>query len=59
MAVMTGLNLISKILIGALFIAVCAVVWHLLTQKNSGSGCSGNCAGCSAAQCERRKKNSV
>ena len=51
-----SLNLISKILIGALFIAVCAVVWHLLTQKNSGgSGCSGNCAGC-GAQCERRKE---
>ena len=51
-----SLNLISKILIGALFIAVCAVAWHLLTQKNSGSsGCSGNCAGC-GAQCERRKE---
>ncbi len=48
------MNLISKILIGALFIAVCAVVWYLLTQKNKGSCCSGNCAGC-AAQCENRK----
>ena len=54
MANMSGMNLISKILIGALFIAVCAVVWFLLTQKNKGNGgCSGNCAGCSA-QCDRR-----
>ena len=51
---MTGLNLISKILIGALFIAVCAVVGFLATQKNrGGGGCSGNCAGCSA-RCDRR-----
>ena len=50
-----GLNLISRIIIGALFIAVCAVVWYLLTQKNSGkSGCSGNCAGCSE-RCDRRQ----
>ena len=48
-----GLNLVSKILIGALFIAVCAVVWFLLTQKNRGGGCAGNCAGCSA-DCQRR-----
>ena len=41
--------------IGALFIAVCAVVWYLLTQKNRGGGCSGNCAGCTQ-QCERRKE---
>ncbi len=47
------MNLISKILIGALFIAVCAVVWFLATQKNRGGGCSGNCAGCSA-DCQRR-----
>ncbi len=50
------MNLISRILIGALFIAVCAVVWYLATQKNSGkSGCGGNCAGCSA-KCEDREK---
>ena len=48
------MNLISKIIVGALFIAVCAVAWYLLTQKNRGSGCAGNCAGC-AAQCEKRK----
>jgi hypothetical protein len=47
-------SILSRILIGALFIAVCAVVWFLLTQKNS--GCSGNCAGCSA-KCERRKED--
>ena len=46
------MNLVSKILIGALVLIVCAVVWHLLTQKNR--GCSGSCAGCSA-QCDRRK----
>ena len=49
------MNLISKILVGALFIAVCAVVWYLLTQKNSGKGgCCGNCSGCSE-QCDRRQ----
>jgi hypothetical protein len=47
------MNLISKILLGALVIAVFAVAWYLLTQKNR--GCSGSCAGCSA-QCEHRKK---
>ena len=47
------MNLISRILVGALVIAVAAVVWYLLTQKNS--GCSGNCAGCSR-QCEKRKE---
>lgn len=49
------MNLISRVLVGALFIAVCAVVWYLLTQKNRGGGCNGNCAGC-AQQCERRKE---
>ena len=49
------MNLISKILAGALFICVCAVIWYLLTQHGSG-GCSGNCAGCSA-QCDRRKED--
>ncbi len=53
----TGLNLISRILLGALVIAVLAVVWHLLTQKNRRQGgCSGNCAGCGVAQCGRRKE---
>lgn len=51
------MNLISRILIGALFIAVCAVVWYLATQRNKGSGgCSGNCAGCSV-DCQRRKED--
>ena len=50
------MNLISRILVGALFIAVCAVIWYLLTQKNSGkSGCSGNCAAC-GERCENRKE---
>lgn len=50
------MNLISKILLGALVIAVAAVAWYLLTQKNrGGSGCSGNCAGCSQ-RCECRKE---
>ena len=47
------MNLISRILIGALFIAVCAVVWYLATLKNRGSGgCGGNCGhgrGCDPA----------
>ena len=49
------MNFISKILVGALVIAVVAVVWFLLTQKNSGGGCCGNCAGC-GMKCEREKK---
>lgn len=49
------MNLISRILIGGLFIAVCAVVWFLATQRNRGGGCSGNCAGC-GMDCERRKE---
>ena len=50
------MTLIGRILIGALFIAVCAAAWHLLTQRSSGSsGCSGNCAGCSA-RCENRRE---
>ena len=50
------MNLISKIIVGALAIAVCAILWYLLTQKNNGSsGCSGNCAGC-GARCENRKE---
>ena len=45
-----NMNLISKVLIGALFIAVCAVVWYLLTQKNKGSCCSGNsCCTCNTS----------
>lgn len=47
------MNLISRILIGALILAVCAVVWHLLTQKKR--GCSGSCSCCSA-RCDRRKE---
>ena len=40
-----GAAIAAKLLIGALFIAVCAVVWFLLTQKNKGNGgCSGHCA---------------
>ena len=51
------MNLISRILLGALAIAVCAVVWYLLTQKNSGrGGCSGNCAGCGANCADRKEK---
>ena len=51
------MNLISRIIVGALFIAVCAVVWYLATQRNrSSSGCNGNCAGCTA-ECERRKED--
>ena len=56
MVVTGGIQLIGKILIGALVIAVCAVLWYVLTQKNSAkSGCSGNCAGCSA-RCDSRKE---
>ena len=55
MAAAAGMGLIGRVLIGALILAVCAVAWYLLTQRNrGGSGCSGNCAGCSA-QCENRK----
>ena len=57
MAVSTGMNLLSIILIGALLIAVCAVVWYLLTRRRQGSGvCCGSCAGCTA-RCDRRKEN--
>ena len=50
------MELILRILLGALVIAVFAVAWYLLTQKNSGKrGCSGNCAGC-ASRCDRRKE---
>ena len=52
------MNLISKILVGALVIAVAAVVWFLLTRKRSGGGCGGcggDCAGC-AAKCGKEKK---
>ena len=49
------MNLISKILLGAVVIAVAAVVWYLATQKNRGSACCGSCADC-AAQCANRKE---
>jgi len=51
-------NLISRILLGAVVIAVCAVVWYLLTQKNhaSGAGCSGSCADCDRA-CDSRRES--
>ena len=56
MSYMTEMNLISRILIGALVIAVFAVVWYLLTRRNGkDGGCSGDCSGCSA-QCGRRKE---
>ena len=46
------MNLISKILLGAVVLIVFAVLWYLLTQKNRGgsccSGCSGDCAGCAS-----------
>ena len=48
------MNLISKVLLGGLIIAVCAVAWYLLTQKSSGKGgCCGDCSSC-GAKCERR-----
>lgn len=41
------MNLLSRILLGALVVAVLACLWYVLTQKNKGgSGCGGNCAGC-------------
>ena len=50
------MNLISKVLLGALVICVFAVLWYLGTQKNKGSGgCCGDCASC-AAKCERENK---
>ncbi len=56
MVAVSGMNLISRIIVGALAIAVCAVVWYLLTQRNSAKGgCSGNCAGCSE-RCGNRKE---
>lgn len=39
------MNLISKILLGAVVLSVFACLWFLLTQKNK-STCSGSCAGC-------------
>ena len=51
------MNTVSKILLGAVVIAVFACLWFLLTQKNKGggSGCSGNCASCGES-CGKRKK---
>jgi len=45
------MNMISKVILGAVVIAFLSCLWFILTQKNSGnSGCSGNCAGC-ASKC--------
>ena len=53
------MNTISKILLGAVVIAVFACLWYVLTQKNhSSSGCCGNCSGCSQGSCTNRKENS-
>lgn len=55
------MNTVSKILLGAVVIAVFACLWFLLTQKNKGSGgCSGNCASCGSRSesCENRKNKS-
>ena len=49
------MNTVSKILLGAVVIAVFACLWFLLTQKNKGgSNCSGNCASCGES-CGKRK----
>ena len=49
------MNYLSKILLGALIIAVFACLWFVLTQKNRGSsGCSGNCSGC-GTPCSNKK----
>lgn len=47
------MNPVSRILLGALILAVCACVWFLLTHKNSG-GCGGDCGSCSRS-CDSRK----
>ena len=52
------MNTISRILLGAVVLAVCACLWYLLTQKNKGStGCSGNCAGCATPCGSQNKRN--
>ena len=52
------MNPLSKILLGALVIAVFACLWFVLSQKNKGgSGCSGNCAGCAAPCAEKKSEN--
>ncbi len=57
MNAVSQMNLFSRILIGAIVIAVCAVVWHLLTLRNSGKrGCSGDCGACSQP-CDRSKRD--
>ena len=49
------MNPLSKILLGALILAVLACLWFVLTQKNrGGSGCGGDCADC-AAPCAGKK----
>jgi len=50
------MNLISKILLGAVVLAAFACLWFLLTQKNK-STCSGNCAGCSAGCAKKEEKH--
>ncbi len=54
------MNLVSKILLGAVVIVVFAVLWYLLTQKNRGgsccSGCSGDCS-CCASPCGKQKED--
>lgn len=43
------MNLLSKILLGAVVIAAFACLWYLLTQKNKTSAsCGGNCAACAS-----------
>ena len=49
------MNALSKILLGAIVLAVLACLWFLLTQKNrSSSGCCGNCSDC-ASRCNEKK----
>ena len=53
------MNTISKILLGAVVLAVFACLWYLLTQKNKSgdSGCSGNCASCRSRSEDCGKKD--
>ena len=47
------MNLISKVLLGFIIIAALACVWYLLTRKQSGGGCCGDCARCGCV-CEEK-----